>query len=819
MKITPSTSIKFIALLAVCSLFTPLFTQSASAVTKADWDASRIIDDAIFFNPDRMSVQEIQNFLNAKVPTCDTNGEKMYNDTQTRAQWAQANNRPLPPYTCLKSYTQNIPGIAADSYCSGSIGAGTKSAATIIKEVALACNINPQVILVTLQKEQSLITDDWPWPVQYTKATGMGCPDTSLSPDVDANQNGCYDEYEGFFKQIYYGARQFQRYVKEPDLFNYAIGRNSYIAYQANNSSCGGTYITPRSEATAALYNYTPYQPNTAALDNMYGTGDACSAYGNRNFWRMWNDWFGTTKVPQLLKGKDNGTVYAYINGHKTVVPSMAILQDYGYDPSSITVINQSTMDAIPISPSPLSSSLGYIVKSPSDEDSDGSTVYLVSVGKRYPISSMDQFNSFGFSVSNISYLPLNYLLSVPSGGSLTQFILTPTSNVFKVSAGQKNIIFDYQKYISLNPSNNHTFVSTYTASKVSSGDPISDRDILVRKSNGSVYLFDNNTYYVVPSMNEFNCWGMSEAADIPMYTVANNSYLPSITTGNSLSCVVRDSQNILYFLNQNNKYNVPEAYGEFAHQVLNSNLTKIIERLPTNSAPVKRAVKSNNSSTVFWLDGGTKKAIPSIANFNLLGLTTSQVDVLSGTLSSIAQSGIKLGNGQVVKLTDSGTVYVIHNDNRIAFASGDDFVAYMYGWSQIETYPSSVLNSDYPSSGTNISKYLYDQGSNKVYLMDSRGCYVFSTQFENYGQNFNTIKDNQPYLSNLFPKLNLSMCKPASVYVKADNQGTVYWLENGVKRPFTSWLSLQNHSSQDSPYIITLSNSTTQKFPSGQPL
>ncbi len=28
----------------------------------------------------------------------------------------------------------------------------------------------------------------------------------------------------------------------------------------------------------------------------MYGTGDGCSAYGNRNFWRYYTDWFGSTK-------------------------------------------------------------------------------------------------------------------------------------------------------------------------------------------------------------------------------------------------------------------------------------------------------------------------------------------------------------------------------------------------------------------------------------------------------------------------------------------------------------------------------------------
>jgi len=49
-----------------------------------------------------------------------------------------------------------------------------------------------------------------------------------------------------------------------------------------------------QNQATAGLYNYTPYQPNQAALNNLYGSGDACSAYGNRNFWRIYIDWFGS---------------------------------------------------------------------------------------------------------------------------------------------------------------------------------------------------------------------------------------------------------------------------------------------------------------------------------------------------------------------------------------------------------------------------------------------------------------------------------------------------------------------------------------------
>ncbi len=267
----------------VSSVILPVKVQ---ALNSSDFKPGRIIDDAIFYNPNSMFAQDIQNFLNSKLASCDTNGQKPYsgNPSLTRAEWAAQNGKPAPPYTCLKDYSQNVPAMAPDAYCTGNVTGGVKSAASIIKDVSNACSINPQVLLVLLQKEQSLITDDWPWPRQYTAATGFSCPDTAP----------CDPSFAGFFYQVYYGARQLQRYAKQANSFNYRAGQTSYILYNPN-AACGGTNVYIENQATAALYNYTPYQPNASALNNLYGSGDDCGAYGNRNFWRMFNDWFGTT--------------------------------------------------------------------------------------------------------------------------------------------------------------------------------------------------------------------------------------------------------------------------------------------------------------------------------------------------------------------------------------------------------------------------------------------------------------------------------------------------------------------------------------------
>ncbi len=256
----------------------------AHALSGSDFNAGRIMDDTVFTAANSLNATEIQNFLNSKVPVCDTYGTQPINSgsSQTRAQWAAANGKPLPPYICLKDYSENISAKSADAYCGGGIGSGQKTAAQIINDVSKACNISPKVLIVLLQKEQSLVTDDWPWPVQYRSATGYGCPDTAA----------CDSTYYGFFNQVYNAARVFQYYAKNQ--YGYRPSRNNSIWYSPDHN-CGASDVFIQNQATAGLYNYTPYQPNAAALNNLYGSGDSCSAYGNRNFWRLYNDWFGST--------------------------------------------------------------------------------------------------------------------------------------------------------------------------------------------------------------------------------------------------------------------------------------------------------------------------------------------------------------------------------------------------------------------------------------------------------------------------------------------------------------------------------------------
>ena len=251
-----------LVLVLLGSLFTPV--QSASAVANAaGFRPGYIVSDATFYQGAALDANSIQAFLNEKVPTCRSG------------------------YVCLKNFQQDTTNRAADAMCSAYPGASGETAAQIIAKVGQACGISQMVLLTMLQKEQGLVNDSWPSDRQYRSAMGYGCPDTA---DCDA-------EYYGFFQQVYKGASQLKRYGNPAgsgsNFTRYPVGRSVAVQYNPN-AACGSGQVLIENKATAALYYYTPYQPNTAALTNLYGIGDNCSAYGNRNFWRIFSDWFGS---------------------------------------------------------------------------------------------------------------------------------------------------------------------------------------------------------------------------------------------------------------------------------------------------------------------------------------------------------------------------------------------------------------------------------------------------------------------------------------------------------------------------------------------
>lgn len=157
--------------------------------------------------------------------------------------------------------------------------------------------VSPRVILVTLQKEQSLITKTERDDNALNKAMGYGCPDSG----------GCNSKYAGFTNQVEWGAWQL-RYNNEAAGKNASWWETNYSGqihyYTGKTATWGwaGTYylVTYGNRATAALYRYTPHV-----------------GYGNFNFWKLMIDWFGVssptvTVTPETRNDTDAISITTY---------------------------------------------------------------------------------------------------------------------------------------------------------------------------------------------------------------------------------------------------------------------------------------------------------------------------------------------------------------------------------------------------------------------------------------------------------------------------------------------------------------------------
>ena len=229
------------------------------------FDPGNLISDAEFFRSASMSVDEIQAFLQQRNPDCREG------------------------FVCMKDYTETTFSRDQTVLCNAYEGAENETAAQILHKVSAACGVSVEALLVLIQKEQSLITLSAPSAIRFERATGYACPDTAP----------CDSQFFGFYNQVYNAARQFKRYSNPPGTSRFftwfPVGQTVQVRLHPN-ASCGTRPVTIKNQATAGLYYYTPYTPNDIALVNLASVGDSCSAYGNRNFWRVYNYWFNPNK-------------------------------------------------------------------------------------------------------------------------------------------------------------------------------------------------------------------------------------------------------------------------------------------------------------------------------------------------------------------------------------------------------------------------------------------------------------------------------------------------------------------------------------------
>lgn len=264
---------------ALIGFLVQFFASNINAINPryAGFDAGNIISDFVMSDYTSMSEQDIQMFLKSKNPCNDTNLSKA-----TYYSW------------------HNYHIVDGHFVCMADESFDGESAAHIIWQAAQDYHINPRVLIVLLEKEQGLVTDTWPnADLQYRSATGYGCPDTAA----------CDSQYYGFRNQIRNAAELF-RWILDYGSKYYPLGYNN-VRYNPN-VECGSSTIYISNHATAALYQYTPYQPNNDVLNSQPGSVVNCGAYGNINFYYYFTEWFGDTHYVQTSSYVDENNTFTF---------------------------------------------------------------------------------------------------------------------------------------------------------------------------------------------------------------------------------------------------------------------------------------------------------------------------------------------------------------------------------------------------------------------------------------------------------------------------------------------------------------------------
>lgn len=144
----------------------------------------------------------------------------------------------------IQAFLDEQPGTLG-SYSAPDHDGHLKSTAQMVAEAAAYWKISPKVILVTLQKEQSLLLKTSPTQEAYDWAMGCGKADSRT-----------YYEFQGFGTQIWWGAQK--------------LDKNAEPWYPGIEMMIDGSMMLPTNEATYSLYEYTPHLRGTTSFWMLY---------------------------------------------------------------------------------------------------------------------------------------------------------------------------------------------------------------------------------------------------------------------------------------------------------------------------------------------------------------------------------------------------------------------------------------------------------------------------------------------------------------------------------------------------------------------
>lgn len=338
---------KIIAFSAITSLLLPHLSASAQGVFNPEF----IISDQELQSPTVWTKNDVQKFLDSK-----------------------------------GSYLRN--------YETTDVSGTPKLASDIIYDAAQRYQINPKFLLVTLQKEQSLVTDDTPSDKQLNWATGYAVCDSCSMDDPRIQK------YKGFGPQVDNAAGIMRWYYNNSD--------RSYIKKKDVATTIDGQEIIPQSWATAFLYTYTPH------------------IHGNQNFWRIWNTWFEQVYPDAtLMQGASSTEVWLIQDGKRRKFSNKSALITRA-DPNMIVIVPEIELDKYPAGPEIAFPNYSIL------RSSQG--IYLLDYDTLRPFDSEATVGKLGFNPQEIVDVSFDDLSSYVTGSTITAASTAPQGVIYQIT-------------------------------------------------------------------------------------------------------------------------------------------------------------------------------------------------------------------------------------------------------------------------------------------------------------------------------------------------------------------------------------------------
>ena len=367
------------------------------------------------------------------------------------------------------------------------VDGATKPSSQIIFDAANRNGISPKVILVTLQKEQSLVDDTSPKQSQLDWAMGYGICD-SCNHETEAAQR-----FKGFAKQVNSATLQFvEGYMADLVAFGKTVaGYGPGVTVAVDD-----ILLTPANNATAALYTYTPH------------------THGNANFSKLWQRWF-THDYPDgtLLQNVEDGGVWLIQYGMRRPITSRAALLTR-FNERSIVPVTSTSLAVFPTGRA-ISLPNYSLLRSPKG------TVYLLVDDTLRGFVSREAMRSVGLNPEDALEVSFEDLAAYAEGVPITTDTVYPqgallqdvrTGGVFFVENGSKAPIMSREimntkfNNLSIQPAEPGELDAYATIEPVA----FPDGTLIGETGKPDVYVISNGERLPIPNGETFLSYGWS---------------------------------------------------------------------------------------------------------------------------------------------------------------------------------------------------------------------------------------------------------------------------------------------------------------------